>query len=107
MYDDAKYEEVVSGVRSIASGPSVAEVRDHFAGYFDELGLWVRFLEGTPDNDVIELRNELVAYLNSVLPEGNPLFSWGLSIERGRDTLDVIAPGEGPLERNGKLAPIK
>ena len=107
MFDQAKYDEVVSRVRSIASRPSVAEVRDHFAGYFDELGLWVRFAEDTPDREVIELRNELVAYLNGVLPARNALFKWGLSIERGYETLDVVAPGDGPLEVDGILARLK
>ena len=107
MYDDAKYDEVVSGVRSRASRPSVLEVRDHFAGYFNELGLWVQFRDDTPDREVIELGNELLTYLNDMLPRNNGWFRWILSLERGRDTLDVIDAGDTPRDLNRKLAPIK
>ena len=107
MYDEAKYSEVVSGVKSRASRPSVLEVRDHFAGYFDELGLWVQFRDGTSDQEVIEVGNELLTYLNDVLPRNNESFRWILSVERGRDTLDVIVPGDTPRDLNNKLAPIK
>jgi hypothetical protein len=107
VYDEAKYNEVVSGVRSRASRPSVLEVRDHFAGYFDELGLWVQFRDGTPDQEVIAIGNELLVYLNDVLPRNNEWFRWMLSLERGKDTLDVLEAGDTPRDRNGKLAPIK
>lgn len=107
MFDDVKYNEVVSGIRSRASRSSVSEVRDHFAEYFDELGLWVQFREGTPDQEVIEVGNELLAYLNEALPQNNRWFRWLLSLERGRETLDVIAPGDKPRDVNGKLVPIK
>ena len=107
VFDDSKFNEVVSGIRARASRPSVLEVCDHFAGYFNELGLWVQFREDAPDREVIEVGNELLAYLNEVLPRDNSWFPWMLSLERGRDTLDVIAPGEKPRDVNGKLVPIK
>jgi hypothetical protein len=107
VFDVAKYNQVVTGVRSRASISSVLEVRDHFAGYFNELGLWVQFREGTPDREVIEVGNDLLVYLNEVLPRDNEWFRWILSLERGQQTLDVVLPGDKPRDLNGELEPIR
>jgi hypothetical protein len=74
VFDDAKYDEVVAGVNAVASAGGAVEVRDHFAGYFNELGLWVKFSDDASDRQIISIGNQLLAYLNEALPPGNPHF---------------------------------
>jgi len=41
MYDKQKIEQMVSAVRSALRNDPVSKVSDHFAAYFDELGVAV------------------------------------------------------------------
>lgn len=92
MFDEAKYDEVVAAVSALAAAGGAAGLRHHFAGYFDELGLWMHFAPNTPDSVVVVCGNALIKHLNETLPRGNPYFGWCLSLERDGMTLDVLSP---------------
>jgi len=102
MYDETKVDAVLAGVRHLASRPWVQSVTDHFASYFDELGLSITVAENASDSDIISLRNEIAVFLESSVPQTEDSFKWIVSFGRAGQTVDVISPGcgrRGPGER--------
>ena len=102
MYDARKYEAAVEGVRRIAARPSVASISDHFAQYFDEMGMSITVADDTPDRDIIALRNEIATFLEAELPGDDP-FKWIVSFGRRGKTVEVISSGCGQLGLDEKL----
>ena len=93
-FDENKVDEVVATALKLANQSFVISVEDHYAGYWDELGFSVFLKEDATDSDIIHLRNQLLSYLNSVLPKGNPYFSWVVGFRRKKETIEVIVPGD-------------
>jgi hypothetical protein len=88
---------VVAGVRAIASQwPFVTSVSDHFAGYFNELGITLEINCETRDEDLIRLQNELLAYLNRFWSEEKPEFSWMVMFSDGSARFVPMVPGDLP-----------
>jgi hypothetical protein len=98
-------EETVSEeVRTIiASKPFVRAVEDHFAGYFNELGLTVTVIESASDQEVISLRNELLQKLESLLPRGKSPFTWQVAFNRSGKTIEFLFPGDMEKELTEEL----
>ena len=97
---------VIAEVRVIAARPCVVSLGDHFAGYFNELGIFVGVADDAQDSEVIDLRNAMLAYLDMVLPEESALFKWQVGIKRDSKTIEVIFPGDLPRSRDDFLQPI-
>ena len=74
---------VISGVKSIANRPFVLSISDHFAGYFNELGLTLTLSPDSHDEDVIALQNDLLAYMDTFWAENKPDFDWIVMFSRG------------------------
>jgi hypothetical protein len=91
MFDEAKYDEVVARVTPLAIAAGAVEVRHHFAGYFDELGISVRFDTGVDDRCISTVGNQLLAYLHKALPHETAPFAWILSLEREEATLSMFS----------------
>lgn len=99
-------EKVVAQVRAMVAKPYVEALDDHFAGYFNELGLFVTVRDDTDDAVVIDLRNDLLHYLNSALPKDSAPFKWLVCIKRDSKTIDVFAPGDSVKHRDDSLWPL-
>ena len=93
-------------VRRIAAKPFVTSVEDHFAGYFNELGLFLTVVETATDAQVLELRNELLQCLETLLPKGKAAFTWLVTIKRGGYTIEVVVPGAVTRELTDVLEPM-
>ena len=87
-------ERLISEVGTIASRPFVQAVEDHFAGYFNELGLTVVFAADAPDSDVITLQNDLLMHLNHFWETHKPDFTWMLMFRRGTEDMRTMFPGD-------------
>jgi len=96
-------ERVCSEVRTIASKPFVSAIEDHFAGYFNELGLTITVVESASDSDVINLRNELLQHLESQLPKGSSQFKWLVFFMRDGKTIELLFPGDKYRETTDEL----
>ncbi|CAN0499338.1 unnamed protein product, partial [Scytosiphon promiscuus] len=57
----------------------VRDVDDHFAGYFNELGVNINLHAECTDDDWHRLAIDLLLYLNAELPKNNEHFTWILS----------------------------
>jgi hypothetical protein len=99
-------EQVLTEVRAIAGRPFVSSVADHFAGYFDELGITVNLVDGTPDSDVVQLRNELLQYLERASKERRLEFTWQVAFWRGATQVALLFPGDRPLDPKVLLEPV-
>ena len=99
-------ERVLAEVRVLAAKPCVEALEDHFAGYFNELGVFVTVREDTQDAVVIDLRNDLLLYLDSALPKDSAPFKWLVSFKRDSKTIDVVASGDSLKRREDPLWPI-
>jgi hypothetical protein len=98
LYDEKKIDEVMSVVRNLVARPYVDSISEEFAGYFNSWGLEIFLTNEAPDREVIELRNDLLVYLNEVLPEGNKLFSWDACFWRTHCKIEVLFPWDKPRD---------
>ena len=63
MHNQSKIDELVSAVRNVAASNWVLQVAEHFAGYFDELGITVSVKGDTSDDEIRDLRNRIAPAL--------------------------------------------
>jgi hypothetical protein len=103
VYDERAVESVLSGVKRLAAVPWVHSVTDHFASYFDELGISITVSDDAADSDIIALRNDVVALLESAVPERANSFKWLVSFGRRGRTVDVVSRGAGRRSVNEQL----
>jgi hypothetical protein len=87
--------QLIVEICSIANRPFVESVENTFAGYFNELGVTVKFAPDATDADVIALTNELLEFFNAIKdpPEG---FTWTVAFTRGGKKLRSLLPGDAP-----------
>jgi hypothetical protein len=60
MYDQPKINEFVLAIRSGAKSDCVEQVSEHYAVYFDELGITVSVKTDTSDDEIRDLKNKIV-----------------------------------------------
>jgi hypothetical protein len=106
MYDDAKVKTAIAGVEKLANGPAIVSVENHFAGYFNELGFSIFFSESATDSEIISVRNELLAYLGTLLPKDSGPFLWQVGFRRKGKTIEVLFPGDEPRNLSDHLVPL-
>jgi len=88
MYDRSKVDEVLSAVRS-AESDHVLRISEHFAGYFDELGITVSVKADTSDDEIRDLKNRIAAVLSRL----ETPFRWMVLFERdGGEGAGVLFP---------------
>jgi len=88
MYDKQKIEQMVSAVRSALRNDPVSKVSDHFAAYFDELGVTVVVKDATTDEEIRESKNKLLPILAGLrLP-----FLWTVIFQRAGNSAAVLFP---------------
>ena len=88
--------QLIIDVCTIANRPFVEGVENNFAGYFDELGVTVKFRPGAPDEEVIALQNELLAFFISSEQAKAPGFTWMIMFTRDGKKLRSLLPGDPP-----------
>jgi hypothetical protein len=89
-------DRITAGVRMIASRREfVISVSDHFAGYFNELGITVAITADARDENVIELQNDLLAFLDSFWAKEAPEFRWMVMFSDCTETMLPLVLGDG------------
>ena len=95
VYDEHRVSRVLGSVKAISSKYAcVKEVQDHYAGYFDELGLTIQLESGTASDEWHSAATELLLYLNKDLPKGNDAFSWMLFFYQDLTQVGLFFPGD-------------
>lgn len=105
-YTEATYSAVVSKAKAMCDCSFVETVEDHYAGYWDELGLFIKLRDDAADADVIVLRNGLLNLLEQVLPKGKADFTWQVGFVRDGKTIEVLFPGDEIRHSSETLQPL-
>lgn|ERR1700687_2720532 len=87
MYDPSKVEELLTAVRGSKSD-CVQQISEHFAGYFDELGITVSVKDDTPDDSIRDLKNKI----STALSRFDVPFRWMVSFQREGKSAGVLFP---------------
>jgi len=98
---------LITDVCAIADRPFVEAVENNFAGYFDELGITVKFRAEASDADVISLQNELLAFLDAPDAARPAGFTWLIHFSRGGHNLRSLFPGDAPRSGSDDLTLIE
>ncbi|NOU22756.1 MAG: hypothetical protein HOO93_13420 [Methyloglobulus sp.] len=93
-YDDAVIERILAKVGSIANRPVVRDIEDHYAVYFDELGITINLNDEATEMEWQELAIDLLNFLNKELPKDNEHFRWLLSIRHKLRQVGLFFPGD-------------
>jgi len=99
----APEDQLLAQIREIASPPLVEAIEEHFAGYFNELGITIRLAEQASDESVVELRNRLLNGIEAVVARLNIDFTWQVSMYRAQEQVVLIFPGDGVIPSGGDL----
>ena len=94
---------LVARVQEVAVPPLVESIEEHFAGYFNELGITLRLSARATDEDIIALRNNVLACLEKATSELAINFKWLVSMYRGQDQVALIFPGNSPIPSGHRL----
>lgn len=86
--------EIVDKIRALSDLPFVTSVDEHFAGYFNELGLSLFLSENCTPLEFEQLVNTILAFLNEALPKGNDKFSWMLFFYKDNKQVGLFFPGD-------------
>jgi len=90
MYDQPKINEFVSAIRSGAKSDCVQQVSEHYAVYFDELGITVSVKADTADDEIRDLKTRIV----SVTSRFELPFRWMVLFQRdGKPAGDLFPDG--------------
>ena len=81
--------DVLNNIQTILEDEKVIKINDHFAGYFDELGITVILSEDTTIENMNMFAHNTLNYLNSI----NEL-KWQLSFERSHKQIGLFFPGD-------------
>jgi hypothetical protein len=105
-YSASKYDDVVNKVKTLCNRPFVDAVEDHYACYWDELGLSVKLRDDALDAEVIALRNGLLSLLSEILPNESSDFTWLVGFRRSDKTIEVLSPDDRARDPMDTLRPI-
>ena len=83
---------MVACIREVADLPFVAQIEDHFAGMWNELGIQIKVNPGTSDCEVIGLRNEVLKCLRVMGQEDELPFTWIVGFWREEKNIEVLLP---------------
>ncbi|MBI3711583.1 MAG: hypothetical protein HY253_01265 [Burkholderiales bacterium] len=83
---------VLARIREVADLPFVAQIDDHYAGMWNELGIQIKINAGTSDCEVIGLRNEVLKCLRVMDQENELLFTWIVGFWREEKNIEVLLP---------------
>ncbi|MEA9588422.1 hypothetical protein VC279_01210 [Xanthomonas sp. WHRI 10064A] len=91
----APLDRILIDVRAIAAQWSfVTSVSDHFAGYFNELGLTLTIAPDAIDQDLVALQNELLVYLDAFWEKNTPTFTWMVMFSDETKTMAPLILGD-------------
>lgn len=105
-FTESTYNDVVSKAKALCDCAFVEGLEDHYAVYWDELGLFIKLRDNVADAAVIGLRNALLNMLERALPTGKADFTWQVGFVRSGKTIEVLFPGDEIRDLNDFLRPL-
>lgn len=99
MYDGKAISPLMAKLRQAAKAPLVLFVTDHFAGYFDELGITIEVHPTASHGQISELRRQIYA----IMSQTNIPFKWIVMFRQGKKSVGELFPDDpfdGGLQRS-------
>jgi hypothetical protein len=90
MYNETQIATLMTAVRNTATQPYVVEISEHFAGYFDELGIIITVRPDAKDGDIEALTEQVSDELRKYRVQ----FGWIVMIERAGKQVMVAVSGD-------------
>jgi hypothetical protein len=90
MYDNKAIQPLMAKLREAAKGSLVISVTDHFAGYYDELGITINVHGDAPEDQIAALRRQVYA----VMTQANVPFKWMVMFRQGRKSVGELVPND-------------
>ncbi len=88
MYDESQITTLMNAVRETARHPEVMEIREHFAGYWDELGITVVVSPHMQDEAITTIKERIA----DTLAQHRLPFKWIVMFERNGKMVNVLVP---------------
>lgn len=85
---------ILERVTSLAAKPYVLSVEGEVQGEWNLLAMWIHVAESTPDREIVELENELSAFLAAHFAEKPLPFTWSVGVWRSGKPVSAISPDE-------------
>lgn len=98
MYDSKAILTLMAKVREAAQGPLVLSVTEHFAGYFDELGITIELHTDASKDQIAALRRVVYAAMSQTKVP----FKWIVMFRQEKQSVGELVPND-PL--GGELEP--
>ena len=92
MYDEKVIPPLMTNLRHAAKAPLVLSVADHFAGYFDELGITIEVHPTASPEQIAELRRQIYA----IMSRTRVPFKWIVMFRQGQKSVGELVPN-GPF----------
>jgi hypothetical protein len=90
MYDEKVIPPLIAKLRQAAKPPLVLSVTNHFAGYFDELGITIEVHPTASNEQIAELRRQIYAILSrTTIP-----FKWIVMFRQGKKSVGELVPND-------------
>ena len=96
-------DQLLAEVTEIAAPPLVKSVEEHFAGYFNELGITLQLAEEATDEGIVELRNKILTCIEATAARLKISFTWQVSMYRAQKQVVLIFPGDSVIPPGGDL----
>ena len=96
-------DQLLAEVKELAAPPLVEAVEEHFAGYFNEMGITLQLAEQATDESIVELRNKMLACMEVATARLKIDFTWQVSMYRAQKQVVLIFPGDSAIPPGGDL----
>jgi hypothetical protein len=90
MYDEKAIPPLMAKLREAAQAPLVLSVTDHFAGYFDELGITIEVHPAASEEQIVGLRRQIYA----VMSRTKVPFKWIVMFRQGKKSVGELVPND-------------
>jgi hypothetical protein len=90
MYDEKAIPPLMLKLRQAAKAPLVISVTEHFAGYFDELGITIEVHSTASDEQISALRRQVYA----IMSQTNIPFKWIVMFRQGKKSVGELFPND-------------
>jgi hypothetical protein len=96
-------DRMLATARAFAQRRCVEEVGGSIAAEFNEFSIVVKLRPCATQREIIRLRNDLLAKMQQKYGESEDEFTWQVSFWRGLTRVDVLFPGDFPLDEGDML----
>jgi hypothetical protein len=105
-YHQPMLESIITDVSAIIIRPWVSAIEYSFDSYWGELELSIIVDSDVSDRHLIELRNEILSFIQRKYPEDDISFEWRIVLMRSNKIVEVLLNEDTKIDVNAKLTEL-